>query len=102
RSSSSPASASSPRTSATRLKRRAARSATSMSRSRNVCARRTDRAAPDSAPSVDVDGTSLVSDERGSLYAEYIVVLAVFGVTIGAAFITLGPSVLEFFQQAQT
>jgi hypothetical protein len=36
------------------------------------------------------------------MYAEYIVVLAVFGVTIGAAFITLGPSVLEFFQQAQT
>lgn len=76
-----------------------------MSPSRNACAPRSESVTPDSAPSADADGVgrpSLASDERGSMYAEYIVVLAVFGVTIGAAFITLGPSVLEFFQQAQT
>jgi hypothetical protein len=45
--------------------------------------------------------SSLAHDERGSLYAEYLVVLAVIGAVVALAVGALAQPLIEYFQQAQ-
>jgi hypothetical protein len=45
---------------------------------------------------------SLSSDERGSLYAEYLVVLATVGAVVALAIGLLAGPLVELFRQAET
>jgi hypothetical protein len=44
---------------------------------------------------------SLDENERGSLYAEYLVVLGVIGAVVALAVSALADPLIEYFQQAQ-
>jgi Flp pilus assembly pilin Flp len=45
---------------------------------------------------------TVASDERGKAYAEYLILVVVFGLPIAGTFVFLGLKLLEAYQHAQS